>query len=116
MRAASPKRSNTPRASSPKRATPTKLNKPPLSRRSTKLDPSPRGASADGERVRVVVRLRPAMSEVETANSFSHDERQVAAPATQPLADYAAFRRGYPNTQHSSHTAPVAGVALTEGR
>ena len=83
MRAASPKR-GTPRASSPKRSTPTKLPKPPLSRRSAKLDPSPRGPAADGERVKVIVRLRPAMSEVETANSFSHDERQVARPATGP--------------------------------
>ena len=83
MRAASPKR-GTPRASSPKRSTPTKLPKPPLSRRSAKLDPSPRGAAADGERVKVIVRLRPAMSEVETANSFSHDERQVARPTTGP--------------------------------
>ena len=116
MRAASPKRS-TPRASSPKRATPTKLPKPPLSRRSTKLDPSPRGPSADGERVRVVVRLRPAMSEVETATSFSHDERQVAAPAIQPLADSAAFRwvNQHP-TQLSSRTRGRCGSTTTHAR
>ena len=104
MRAASPKR-GTPRASSPKRSTPTKLPKPPLSRRSAKLDPSPRGAAADGERVKVIVRLRPAMSEVETANSFSHDERQVARPTTGP---------GHPCRVSTQRLVPYAALARTQ--
>ena len=82
MRAASPKRIS-PRAASPKRPSgpASKLPVPTRnsSRRSSKTDPSPRPSQRDVEldpsleRVRVIVRLRPGLSDSEIGAMLSHE-------------------------------------------